>query len=111
METKEIEKIAKQEMRKMGINPSWNGYKFWAAAVAECETFSCSIVYNRVAQKYRTTATRVERAMRYALKYATEDLSKIFEMNRKITNAQFFYLLKERIEVKVNYETAENVEK
>ena len=74
-----IETIAKQLLKDIGIKLHHLGFKYWVTAMYitldiefnNRESLRMMELYYMVARKHRTTATKVERAMRYA--YATID--------------------------------------
>lgn len=95
LETKEIKKVIKETLKKVGMKINLLGFKYWALAlllVAETkEIKSMTELYTYIANKYRTKPARVERTMRYA--YKDLDLNKYFKVNYTISNSALFLLL------------------
>lgn len=101
-----IETIAKQLLKDTGIKLHHLGFKYWITAMCitldiefnNRESLKMMELYYMVARKHRTTATKVERAMRYA--YATIDLKQYFEVSYTINNTALLFLLKEAVKEK-----------
>ncbi len=98
-----IETIAKQLLKDIGIKLHHLGFKYWVTAMYitldiefnNRESLRMMELYYMVARKHRTTATKVERAMRYA--YATIDLKQYFKVSYTINNTALLFLLKEAV--------------
>lgn len=98
-----IETIAKQLLKDIGIKLHHLGFKYWVTAMYitldiefnNRESLRMMELYYMVARKHSTTATKVERAMRYA--YATIDLKQYFKVSYTINNTALLFLLKEAV--------------
>lgn len=98
-----IEKLAKQLLKDMGIKLHYLGFKYWVKAILITIKMEINneskpkmmTVYYRVAKHFDTTATKVERAMRYA--YEGLDLNNYFNVAYKINNTALLFLLKDKI--------------
>ncbi len=96
--------IAKQLLREIGVKVHILGFKYWATAlmiikqneVENGNRIPMIELYMLIAKKYKTTGSRVERAMRYA--YAKLNLKKQFNVGYPINNTTLLFLLKEEIE-------------
>lgn len=94
----EIIREAKGILLEMNVNASWKGFRYLATAVylkIQDEEVSTMKLYEKVAKKHRTTASKVERACRYV--YDSRDFSKEFSSNHKITNSELINLLVEEV--------------
>lgn len=98
-----IEKLAKQILKDMGIKLHYLGFEYWTKAILitiEIEITNkpklrMMELYYMVAKRFNTTASRAERAMRYA--YEGLDLNSYFNVTYKINNAALLFLLKDKI--------------
>lgn len=96
----------------MGIYPNLKSFEYIVDATIEAlnsdkKPSMCRGVYNKVAIKYDTTASRVERAIRYAVELAMQrgNFEKIhamfgnaLDLNRcKPTNSEFIYTLAHKV--------------
>lgn len=106
-EERNIEIIAKQLLKDIGIKLHHLGFKYWMTAINitldiefnNRESIRMMELYYMVARKHRTTASKVERAMRYA--YATIDLKQYFKVSYTINNTALLFLLAEEIKKKL----------
>lgn len=95
----QIEIIAKQLLKDIGIKLHHLGFKYWITAISitldiefnNRESLKMMELYYMVARKHRTTASKAERAMRYA--YATIDLKQYFKVSYTINNTALLFLL------------------
>ena len=55
-------------------------------------------LYPEIAEKYSTTPSRVERAIRYITQIHQEELKEHFQVNYKITNKVLFELVKNELQ-------------
>lgn len=102
----QIETIAKQLLKDIGIKLHHLGFKYWITAISitldiefnNRESLKMMELYYMVARKHRTTASKAERAMRYA--YATIDLKQYFKVSYTINNTALLFLLKEAVKEK-----------
>lgn len=97
----ELRTKAMNVLMEMGVNPKIKGFKYTLDAIElieEDETVLDAMVkglYSQIAEKNRTTASRVERAIRHMMEMATtysslEILEKYISMNGdKVTNSKF----------------------
>ena len=86
-------------LKELGIFPNILGYKYLIEAIkyaTKNEVYGVTIdLYPHVAQKFHTTPSRVERAIRHALEFVLNnpnELEKYFGKNvmkQKITNSMF----------------------
>lgn len=98
-----IELIAKQILKNMGIKIHHLGFKYWVTAIYMTldielnnrEELKMMELYYMVAKQHKTTASKVERAMRYA--YATIDLKQYFNATYSINNTALLFLLIEAV--------------
>lgn len=104
---KEIEIIAKQILKDMGIKIHHLGFKYWVTAINitldiemnDRPKLKMMELYYMVARKHRTTASKVERAMRYA--YITIDLQQYFNVTYPVNNTALLFLLIEEVEKRI----------
>lgn len=89
---------------ELGMKMSIKGYTYWLAAIEYCMgkiesegyAFCMSEVYNYIAEKYNTTYSRAERALRHAVEYTPGIEQKIQEklkINYKLKNSDFLACL------------------
>lgn len=98
-----IETIAKQILKDMEIKVHHLGFKYWVTAIYitldidfnNRPELKMMELYYMVARKHRTTASKAERAMRYA--YATIDLKQYFNVTYSINNTALLFLLIEAV--------------
>lgn len=103
----QIETIAKQLLKDIGIKLHHLGFKYWITAIYitldiefnNRESLRMMELYYMVARKHRTTASKAERAMRYA--YATIDLKQYFKVSYTINNTALLFLLIEAVKKKL----------
>lgn len=103
----QIETIAKQLLKDIGIKLHHLGFKYWITAIYitldiefnNRESLRMMELYYMVARKHRTTASKAERAMRYA--YATIDLKQYFKVSYTINNTALLFLLIESVKKKL----------
>ncbi len=109
-ETKiKIEAIAKQILRDMGIKIHYLGFKYWITAIyitldielSNKPNLRMMELYYMVSKKHRTTASKVERAMRYAYETTTIDLKQYFNVTYTINNTALLFLLVEAVKDKL----------
>jgi len=112
---KQIETIAKQLLKEIGIKVHISGFRYWSTALiimeenemTQSNKISIMELYNCIARKHKTTRTRVERAMRYA--YSELNLKQQFNVNYHINNTALLFLLKEEIDKQRCNNTKEGV--
>lgn len=98
-----IEKLAKQLLKNMGIKLHCLGFEYWIKAMlitvkielTNKQKLRMMDLYYMVADSFDTTATKVERAMRYA--YEDLDLNSYFNVTYKINNTALLFLLKDKM--------------
>ncbi|MCX4303782.1 MAG: hypothetical protein OSJ66_07250 [Clostridia bacterium] len=98
-----IEKLAKQLLKDMGIKLHYLGFEYWVKTILITIKMELNneskpkmmTVYYRVAKRFDTTASKVERAMRYT--YEGLDLNNYFNVAYKINNTALLFLLKDKI--------------
>lgn len=103
----QIETIAKQLLKDIGIKLHHLGFKYWITAIYitldiefnNRESLRMMELYYMVARKHRTTASKTEKAMRYA--YATIDLKQYFKVSYTINNTALLFLLIEEVKKKL----------
>lgn len=101
-----IKTIAKQILKDMGIKMHHLGFKYWVTAIwitldieiNNRQELRMMELYYMVARKHRTTASKAERAMRYA--YATIDLKQYFNVTYSINNTALLFLLIDEVKEK-----------
>lgn len=99
----EIKLIAKQLLKDIGIKIHFLGFKYWITALVISlkhdketeENLTMMTLYSLVAKKHKTTASKTERAMRYA--YSELDLKNYFNVSYSINNTALLFLLKEKV--------------
>lgn len=99
----EIKLTAKQLLKDIGIKIHFLGFKYWITALVISlkhdkeakENLTMMALYSLVAKKHRTTASKTERAMRYA--YSELDLQNYFNVSYSINNTALLFLLKEKV--------------
>lgn len=99
----EIKLTAKQLLKDIGIKIHFLGFKYWITAIVIAlkndketeENLTMMALYSLVAKKHRTTASKTERAMRYA--YSELDLQNYFNVSYSINNTALLFLLKEKV--------------
>lgn len=99
----EIKLIAKQLLKDIGIKIHFLGFKYWITALVISlkhdketeENLTMMALYSLVAKKHKTTASKTERAMRYA--YSELDLKNYFNVSYSINNTALLFLLKEKV--------------
>ena len=103
IDLEEIKTIAKQKLRYMGVKVHFLGFKYWTTAIYTIidtefnneQELRMMELYYIVAKKHKTTASKVERAMRYA--YKDIDLKKYFNVSYSVNNTALLFLLKEAV--------------
>lgn len=103
-----ISEIAKQVLKEVGIKIHYLGFKYWITAIvtsieneqSDREDLRMMELYYLVARSHKTTANKVERAMRYA--YSEIDLKSYFNVNYSINNTALLFLLKEEVVNKIH---------
>lgn len=98
-----IEKLAKQILRDMGIKLHCLGFEYWTKAILITIKIEINSktklrmmeIYDLIAKQFNTTSSKVERAMRYA--YERLDLNSYFNVTYKINNTALLFLLKDKI--------------
>lgn len=97
-----IKKIAKRLLKEIGIKQHISGFRYWLEALTfvvakedENNEIKMTNLYLIIAKKYKITAARVERNMRYA--YCNLNLENVFNTNYKINNSALLFLLKDEI--------------
>ena len=99
----QIKLTAKQLLKDIGIKIHFLGFKYWITAIVIAlkndketeENLTMMALYSLVAKKHRTTASKTERAMRYA--YSELDLQNYFNVSYSINNTALLFLLKEKV--------------
>lgn len=89
------EKIIKNILVNLDIPVSFLGFKYIKTSILHIlneEIYQITRIYEVVARKHKTTASRVEKAVRYALERSKAN--KYFEIEHKISNKEFIELIK-----------------
>lgn len=98
MEEKEIKNIVKKILKQIGIPINFKGFRYLQTLLATNINSSFNMSkYKIVATRYRTTADRVSRAIRYICDTQQEQLQKYFEIDYRITNSVLYELLREKV--------------
>lgn len=98
MEEKEIKNIVKKILKQIGIPINFKGFRYLQTLLATNINSSFNMSkYKIVATRYRTTADRVSRAIRYICETQQEKLKKYFETDYKITSSVLYELLREEV--------------
>jgi len=97
-------------LRELEVPAHLKGYEYIKTAI-NCIHDNSQIIYHMtkelypaVAKRHNTTATRVERGIRHAAKFAFMDLvvlKKVLGTSRELTNSEFLATLNEVIKVKL----------
>lgn len=98
-----IERLAKQILKDMGIKLHCLGFEYWIKAmlitikieIDKKQNLKMMELYYKVAKEFNTTTTKVERAMSYA--YVGLDLNNYFDVTYRINNTALLFLLKDKI--------------
>lgn len=99
----ETENIAKQLLKDIGIKLHLLGFEYWIEALIitidieknNREKLRMVELYYMVARKFKTTPSKVERAMRHA--YSNIDVNQYFNVTYRINNTALLFLLKDTI--------------
>lgn len=105
-----ISQIAKQLLKDMGIKVHLLGFGYWQTAISIVNypndinirnaDFKMMWIYEVVAKTHKTTASKVERAMRHS--YEGLNLNEYFNVTYKINNTALLFLLQEEILNRMN---------
>ena len=98
-----INRLAKQILKDIGLKLHCFGFEYWIEAIKiSIQTeinnkpkLRMMELYYLIAKKYKTTPSKVERAMRYA--YEGLNINKYFNVTYKINNTALLFLLKDDI--------------
>ena len=119
-DTKELEIVISDIMRQIGVPAHIKGYQYLRDAImmsvddSEMLNSITKILYPSIAKQHKTTASRVERAIRHAIEVAwdrgdLETLQKFFgytvsNIKGKPTNSEFIAMIadKIRLEMKIS---------
>ena len=91
-----MEKEIRNILKRLGVNPSLLGYKYWITAVfyaVKNQKYTMNDVYTYVAKKHRTSYSKAERALRYAMNEANVE---ILDYKNKLTNSSLLAILVEK---------------
>lgn len=102
-----IEKLAKQILKDMGIKLHCLGFEYWTKAIlitvkieiANKPKLRMMEIYDLIAKQFNTTSSKAERSMRYA--YEDLELKSYFNVTYKISNSALLFLLKDKILEKI----------
>ena len=99
IDEKELKHAINRYLKKLGIRIDIVGFKYLAVMLKEKnnKNFSCSF-YSDIAEICKTTASRVEKAIRYITQIHQEELKEHFQVNYKITNKVLFELVKNELQ-------------
>lgn len=99
------EEIIKNILTELQIPKSFLGFKYITTAVLcviDMETFSVMELYKRVAKKHKTTASKVEKDIRYALEFC--NAQEYFNVTYKVISKEFIELIKDKTLKKLSME-------
>ena len=118
----DMEILVTELIHKAGVPPHIKGYRYIRTGVLEClndKTLLDSItkrLYPIIAERYSTTSTRVERAIRHAIESAwdrgnSEDICRCFgyssaAFSMRPTNAEFIAMAVDRVMLRLRTATA-----
>lgn len=96
----QIKKIAKRLLEEIGMQTHILGFKYWLEALSlvmndKQEKIVMKSIYCSVAKEYKTTATSIEKTMRYT--YKKINLNQVFNTEYPINNKALLFLLIDRI--------------
>lgn len=104
--TIETKDIVERILDEIGIRVNVKGYRLWVTAVQiklKNEDETMGNLYIDVAAKHKTTASKAERALRYAYEDINEQCMKYFNIQYKTNNTVFLeYLCKKTIKILQN---------
>lgn len=88
----------KQELLELGFNVNSVGIMYWIEAIRFAKenptVWETYFIYEYVANIYSSTASRVERAMRHAIKDAEKNIQKKYSYYGTIKNSTFLNLIR-----------------
>lgn len=99
----DIEKRTKEILNALNIKINLSGYWYWIEAVKyviESNKTSYSMtkeIYIHVAEVFKTTSTRVERALRTTHCKAQKNVQQYFGVNYKIDNSALLALIVDKV--------------
>lgn len=99
----QIEEIAKQLLKNIGMKLHCLGYKYWLKAIVmtldieihKRQELKTMELYFMIAREYKTTVNCVRKAMSYT--YENTNVNSYFNVTYKIDNAALLFLLKEKV--------------
>lgn len=116
----ELEEEISLMLHEMGIQPHLKGYRYLRYAIAKVyQNINLigevtKVLYPKIAERFDTTDTRVERAIRHAIERAFEHVDSatvndyfsntIDTSKKKVSNAEFIAMLADRLRIKKNKE-------
>ena len=98
MEEKEIIKLIRKQLIKLGFKKHCTGFIFWTEAILKRiennapDKLFMNNVYLDIADRHNATYKRVERAMRYVID-ENKELLDYYNLNYKISNSAFLALM------------------
>ena len=92
--------LTRKELTKLGFNYNSKGFIYWVELltnediklVIKMNKDCVTAIYGYIADLYNTTASSVERDMRYCLNPAKDNLKKKYNWAGKISTRTFIYL-------------------
>lgn len=91
-----MEEKIKDFLKKINFNISWEGYRYWTSAIMYAFTvkdYKMRDVYKFIAKKHKTSYSKAERAMRYAINNSNaKEL-----LNKSFSNSLFLALTVENV--------------
>lgn len=88
----------KQELLELGFNVDSVGMLYWIEAIKyikeKPKIWDILEIYELVAEKCKTTPSRVERGLRTAIEPAKENIKKKYKYNNKIRNQTFLNIMR-----------------
>ena len=111
-ETYDLYKKVSETLRKFGIPAHIRGYNCLRTAIVmivedpEMMNGVTKVLYPKIAEKYNTTSSRVERAIRHAIELAWDSgnddiFKKFFGGKEKPTNSEFIAGLSDRLKLEI----------
>ena len=93
--------MIKKELLELNFNVDSIGIIFWVEAITFVKNnplvWRMEDIYENVAKTYNTTYSKVERAMRFAISSAKENIQKKYEYYGKIKNSTFLALIRYKL--------------
>ena len=91
----------KRELLELGFNVDSKGIIYWVEAIKMVKEnpliFDMMIIYEKMAEKYNTTCSGVERCMRHCMEHAKPNIQKKYGYYKPIRNQTFLSLIRYKL--------------